>query len=211
MGIHHLWLFVVAGFLLNITPGPDMALIIAKSTQRGTRAGIAAAIGIATGLFIHIAAAAIGISAIIAASAAAFMVLKWAGALYLIYLGAGLLWSSQQMVRHTERRYSQLPFEFRRVFVQGFLTNVLNPKIALFFLAFLPQFVDVDAPSKSAALFSLGLLFNVVGTVWNFGVAWFAAALTASQSYAYVRLWLERALGVLLVGIGIKLALLERS
>ena len=86
MGIHDLWLFLALGLLLNITPGPDMALIIARSTQRGTRAGIAAALGVATGAFVHIAAAAIGISAIVVASAFAFSLLKWVGALYLIPL-----------------------------------------------------------------------------------------------------------------------------
>jgi len=101
MGIHDLWLFLALGLLLNITPGPDMALIIARSTQRGTRAGIAAALGVATGAFVHIAAAAIGISAIVVASAFAFSLLKWVGALYLIYIGIQILRTS---IRTTTRR-----------------------------------------------------------------------------------------------------------
>src|SRR5438105_3162520 len=96
MGIHDLWLFVVTGLLLNITPGPDMALIVARSTQQGTRAGVVAALGVGVGAFIHISAAAIGISAIIVASAWAFTVLKWIGALYLIYVGIAMVRTSFQ-------------------------------------------------------------------------------------------------------------------
>src|SRR5258708_38638575 len=91
MGIHDLWLFLAVGLLLNITPGPDMALIIARSTQRGTRAVITAALGVAVGAFVHIAAAAIGVSTVIVASAVAFSVLKWVGALYLLYFGIQIL------------------------------------------------------------------------------------------------------------------------
>jgi threonine/homoserine/homoserine lactone efflux protein len=210
MGIHDLWLFVVAGILLNVTPGPDMALVIARSTQLGTLAGMVAALGISAGLLVHIIAAAIGVSAVIVASAAAFAVLKWIGTLYLIYLGIQMLRSSLQTGKSPEQPQSHSPIDLRHVFVQGFLTNVLNPKIALFFLAFLPQFVDTDVPSKAVAFMSLGLLFNIVGTAWNFGVAWFAGALTSSKRYARIRIWLERGIGVLFVGVGVRLALVER-
>src|SRR5262249_2402383 len=155
---------------------PDMALIIARSTMQGTGAGLVAALGIATGLFVHILAAAIGVSAIVLASAVAFTVLKWIGALYLIYLGIQMLRSSLHTDKERRQLQSQPAMALRHVFAQGFLTNVLNPKIALFFLAFVPQFVDSNASSKAAAFITLGLLFNSVGTAWNFGVAWFSGA-----------------------------------
>jgi len=175
-----------------------------------------AALGIAAGLLVHIIAAAIGVSAVIVASAAAFAVLKWIGTLYLIYLGIQMLRSSFQTDKSPEQPQSHSPIDLRppidlrHVFAQGLLTNVLNAKIALFFLAFLPQFVDTDAPSKAVAFMSLGLLFNIVGTAWNFGVAWFAGALTSSKRYARIRVWLERGIGVLFVGVGVRLALAER-
>jgi threonine/homoserine/homoserine lactone efflux protein len=210
MRIHDLWLFLIAGVLLNITPGPDMALIIARSTQRGTRAGIVAALGVGAGAFIHIAAAAIGISALVVASALAFTVLKWIGAAYLMYLGIQMLRSSFQNKRPLKTPTPLLSNGLRQIFLQGVLTNALNPKVAVFFLAFLPQFVDVDAPAKVAALFTLGLLFDAVGTTWNIVVAWFAGRFAASIAYVHLRAWLERAIGGLFVLVGIKLALAER-
>ena len=210
MGIHDLWLFLAAGLLLNITPGPDMALIIARSTQQGSRAGMAAALGVGAGAFIHIAAAAIGISAIIVASAFAFSMLKWVGALYLIYIGIQILRTSIRTTTRQEQRQPLPPVSLRWIFIQGVLTNALNPKVAVFFLAFLPQFVDAEAPSVVAAFVTLGLIFNAMGTTWNIAVAWFAGTVGASTSYARTKAWLERVIGVLFIGVGIKLALAER-
>jgi threonine/homoserine/homoserine lactone efflux protein len=214
MGIHDLWLFLLAGVLLNITPGPDMALVIARSTQYGVRAGMAAAIGIGAGAFIHIAAAAIGISALVLASATAFTILKWAGAIYLVYLGVQMLRSSFARSRAAgavEAAAPLPPSGLGQVFLQGVLTNALNPKVAVFFLAFLPQFVDADAPSKVAAFIVLGLLFDAVGTAWNLAVAWAAGVFAASSAYGRLAAWLERAIGALFVAVGIRLALAERA
>lgn len=210
MGIHDLWLFLAVGVLLNITPGPDMALIIARSTQRGTRAGIAAALGVATGTFVHISAAAFGISAIIVASAFAFSVLKWVGALYLIYIGIQILRASIRTTTRQEHSQALPPGPLRQIFTQGVLTNASNPKVAIFFLAFLPQFVDADAPSKVTAFITLGMVFNATGMAWNIAVAWFAGKVGRSTGYARARVWLERSIGVLFLGIGIKLAFAER-
>ena len=215
MGIHDLWLFVMAGLLLNVTPGPDMALIIARSTQHGTRAGIAAALGVGFGAFVHIGAAAIGISALILASSAAFTALKWAGAIYLVYIGVAMLRASVRQSTGPVTTADATPLStspsLRQIFWQGALTNALNPKVAIFFLAFLPQFVDADAPSKIAAFLTLGLLFDAVGTTWNIIVAWLAGRFAASSASASVRTWLERAVGALFVGVGVKLALSERG
>jgi threonine/homoserine/homoserine lactone efflux protein len=210
MGIHDLWLFMATGLLLNITPGPDMALVIARSTQLGKAAGIAAALGVGAGCFVHIAAAAIGISAIVMTSAWAFSMLKWAGALYLIYVGIRILWSSWRPAASTGERGTAAGDDLRSIFLQGVLTNALNPKVAVFFLAFLPQFIDADAPSKVMAFVILGLLFNATGTVWNVGVACLAGRAATSAAFAPVRVWLERTIGALFVALGTRLALAER-
>jgi threonine/homoserine/homoserine lactone efflux protein len=186
-----------------------MALIIARSTQRGTRAGITAALGVAAGAFVHIAAAAIGISAIVVASAFAFSVLKWVGALYLIYIGTQILRTSIRTTMRQEHSHTLPPVPLRKIFVQGVLTNALNPKVAIFFLAFLPQFVDADAPSKVVAFVALGMAFNAMGTAWNIAVACFAGIVGRSAGYARAKVWLERAIGVLFISIGIKLAFAE--
>jgi threonine/homoserine/homoserine lactone efflux protein len=211
MGIHDFWLFLGAGLLLNVTPGPDMALIIARSAQHGTRAGIAAALGVGAGAFVHILAAAIGVAALIVASAYAFAILKWVGAIYLVYVGLALLRGSFQVVAATDAEMQATrPISIRRIFLQGASTNILNPKVAVFFLAFLPQFVDPEAPSKVAAFVTLGLIFNATGTLWNVGVAWFAGTLARSEGLRRARAWLERAIGAIFIGLGLKLALTER-
>src|SRR5471032_138313 len=134
VGTHDLWLFVISGLLLNVTPGPDTLYIVGRSSTQGLRAGAVAALGIGAGTLVHITAAALGLSAILAASAGAFTFVKIAGALYLVYVGIGLIRSSRN---RSGSDISIAPAPLRKVFVQGFLTNVLNPKVALFFLAFL--------------------------------------------------------------------------
>jgi len=208
LGIHDLWLFIVAGLVLNITPGPDMALILARSTQGGARSGIAAALGIGTGALVHIAASAIGISAILLASAAAFTALKVLGALYLIAIGLRMLWGPARTAAAGSQRTAGPPL--CTVFAQGFLTNVLNPKVAIFFLAFLPQFIDAGSPSKVAAFITLGLCFDILGTMWNLTVAWSCARLAAATWFPRFQAWLERALGIVFVVVGVRLALAER-
>src|SRR5689334_14675954 len=135
LGIHDLWLFIISGLILNITPGPDTAYIVGRSAQFGWRGGAAAALGIAAGCLVHVLACAIGLSALLAASATAFTLVKWAGAAYLCYIGIGML-----LMRESESAASSSAPEDRvtslsKVFWRGALTNVLNPKVALFFLA----------------------------------------------------------------------------
>lgn len=210
MGIHDLWLFVVAGLLLNLTPGPDMALVIARSARSGARAGSAAALGIGAGCFVHIAAAAVGVSALVMASATAFTLLKWAGGAYLLYVGFKMLCGASRPAAAEADPRAGAEGELRSAFLQGFLTNALNPKVAVFFLAFLPQFIDADAPSKAAAFLALGCLFNVTGTAWNLAVAWFAGRVGASARFGWLRGWIERTLGALFIAAGVRLALSER-
>jgi len=210
MGIHDLWLFIVAGLLLNITPGPDMALIVARSLRPGSRTGVVVALGVGAGAFVHIAAAAIGVSALILASATAFTILKYAGAAYLIYIGIQMIRGSFRASPATSKSDTDALITARQAFAQGFLTNALNPKVALFFLAFLPQFVDAEAPSKVQDFIVLGLIFDTVGTVWNIGVAMLAGRLATIRGSVRARAWLDRTIGTLFVGVGVKVALTER-
>jgi threonine/homoserine/homoserine lactone efflux protein len=208
-GIHDLALFVVAGLLLNVTPGPDTALVVGHSLRHGARGGMLTALGVGSGCFVHIAAATVGVSALLLASAAAFTVLKWAGAVYLAFIGLGMLLGRRAVVAAgTPAPVSRA--SGRSLYLQGFLTNALNPKVALFFLAFLPQFIDAGAPGKTIGFALLGLLFDVTGTLWLVLVA-----LAASRSAAHfsrnagLRLWLQRLIGAAFVAFAAKLALVR--
>jgi threonine/homoserine/homoserine lactone efflux protein len=206
-GIHDLWLFVLSGLLLNVTPGPDTLYIVGRSSTQGTRAGIVAALGIGTGALVHVCAAALGLSALLAASAAAFTVVKIVGAAYLVYVGISLIRSkSSSQSSPIAHGYRQTPM--RSIFFQGFLTNVLNPKVALFFLAFLPQFVSSGSESKPLAFLVLGVIFDLNGTIWNLVVAWSTARISRRLAAAgWFKTWFNRCVGGLFVFVGIRLAL----
>jgi threonine/homoserine/homoserine lactone efflux protein len=202
LGTQDLLLFVLSALLLNITPGPDTLYIVGRSSTQGLKAGVIAALGISAGIMVHVTAAALGLSAIFTASATAFAVLKLAGAAYLVYVGISLLRTRVVETRAPERA------ALRTVFIQGFWTNVLNPKVALFFLAFLPQFVDLDAPGKVIPLLFLGLLFNVNGTLWNLFVAWSSARVgRAVLAHGPAATWFNRSVGALFIYLGVRLAL----
>ena len=208
LGINELWLFVLSGLLLNVTPGPDTAYIIGRSIQLGWRGGVAAALGISCGCLVHVFGAAIGLSALLMTSSAAFAVLKLVGAAYLLFTGVQMLLSRPAPV--AEMSVQNDAIQLGRVFWQGALTNALNPKVALFFLAFLPQFVAADSPHKTAAFLALGLIFICSGTLWCLGVAAFAAKAAARirQSQG-VMLWINRLLGGMFVYLGFRVAMLE--
>src|ERR1700727_4058975 len=157
-GIHDFGLFFVSALLLNIAPGPDTAYVAGRSVQLGWRGGVAAALGIGTGGLSHVLAAAIGLSALLVASAAAFTAVKWLGAAYLCYIGLTMLFSRQTNSSEPDMRDGRA-VSLSRVFWQGALTDVLNPKVAMFFLAFLPQFVEVDGPHKPLAFLIIGVIF----------------------------------------------------
>ncbi|HEX2009482.1 MAG TPA: LysE family translocator [Roseateles sp.] len=212
LGIHDLPLFIISGLLLNIAPGPDSILIMTRSATQGWRAGSAAALGIGTGTCVHVLAAALGLSALLATSAWAFTIVKWVGAAYLVYIGLQMLGARRQRPAAEGMAPAGLPaLPWRKIFTQGFLTNVLNPKVALFFLAFVPQFIAPDAPHKALAFIVLGAIFNVNGMLW----CHFLAVSTALAS-ARLRVggalaqWLNRAIGALFLSFGIKLALADR-
>lgn len=208
LGIHDLWLFILSGLLLNITPGPDTAYIVGRSLQMGWRGGAAAAIGIGCGCLVHVFGASIGLSALLMASSTAFSLVKWIGAAYLCFLGIKLLLSRTPASDATGRAtFSNDIPSLRQVFWQGALTNVLNPKVALFFLAFLPQFVASDSPHKALAFLLLGLIFVGNGTAWCLGVAAFAArAAGRIRRSSRILPWINRALGGLFIYLGVRIA-----
>ncbi|THD57210.1 MAG: LysE family translocator [Bradyrhizobium sp.] len=209
LGIHELWLFVVSGLLLNITPGPDTAYIVGRSLQLGWRGGVVAVLGIEAGCLLHVFAAAVGLSALLAASSAAFTLVKWAGAAYLCFLGVRML-LARNAAPAAAAATGTGAISLRLVFVQGALTNALNPKVALFFLAFLPQFVAADSPHKAAAFALLGLIFIFNGTLWCLGVAVFTAgAASRVRKSGRAFAWINRGLGGLFVYLGIRIATVQ--
>src|SRR4051794_21358209 len=210
LGIHDFWLFILSGLLLNIAPGPDTAYIVGRSVQIGWRGGAAAALGISTGGLVHVFAAAAGLSALLMASTAVFTVVKWVGAAYLCFLGITMLSSRPPAMASGGATASHDPASLRQVFWQGALTNVLNPKVALFFIAFLPQFVAAEAPHKPLAFLLLGTIFIVNGTLWCLGVAVVAArAARRVRGSSAALLWLNRAIGGLFIYLGVRIAMLE--
>jgi threonine/homoserine/homoserine lactone efflux protein len=209
--LQHLLLFMAAGWLLNLTPGPDVLYIVTASLRAGVRAGCVAALGITAGCFVHVFAAALGLSALMAASATAFAVLKYVGAAYLLWVGVKILLAKAptnepdlmaQATVADGRTRSQ-------VFWGAFLTNVLNPKVALFFLAFVPQFIAPDAADKAITFLALGVIFNVNALPVNFGWAAAAAWMARRNSVQKSMRWLDRAAACMFIGFGLKLALAD--
>ena len=215
LGIHDLTLFIVSGLLLNIMPGPDSLLIMTRSATQGWRAGCAAALGVGAGTMIHIFAAALGLSALLSTSAAAFTVVKWVGAAYIVYMGIGMLRAKLRdgaVAGLAQPVDVARPLAWRKIFLQGFLTNVLNPKVALFFLAFVPQFIAADSSNKPLAFIILGAIFNFNGMLYCHGLALFTAfASTRLNIKPRVSLWLNRTMGGLFLALGVRLALSEQS
>jgi len=203
-GIHHLGLFIVSGLLLNLTPGQDTLYIVGRTMSQGRRAGLLSVLGISSGSVIHTLAAAFGLSAILATSAMAFSAVKLAGAAYLVYLGVRML--LDRSASPTEAR------EFARerdwtIYRAGLLTNVLNPKVALFFMAFLPQFVDPAADSRILSFLFLGGVFIFNGTLWCLVLVWGASAMSRRlRSNRSTGILLKRAAGAMFVGLGARLA-----
>ena len=167
--------FAVAGLALNIVPGADMTFVIASSARGGRREGIIAALGIGAGALVHVVAATLGISAVLESSQAAFDLIKWLGAAYLLWIAFSLL-RPRETAAGTIARPSGVGW---RLFRAAMMVNILNPKVALFFLAFLPQFVDPDAAVPALQILFLGLWFDLVGTLVNIIVALTAAGMAA--------------------------------
>ncbi len=200
--------FMAAALALNLTPGADMSYVLSRSLAQGRAAGIASALGIFGGSAVHSLLAAIGVSALLAASAVAFEILKWAGAAYLLYLAVRLAMTRAAHLALARAR----PASLRRIWVEGVVVNLLNPKVALFILAFLPQFTE---PAKGAVwlqILVLGTLFNLSGTLVNGTVALVAGSLADRlRDRPRIQLWMNRVTATVLGALAVRLALSERT
>lgn len=207
LSLENIILFTSAGILLNLTPGPDMIYTATRSASQGRNAGIVSALGIGTGTIFHIMAAALGLSAILMYSATAYEFIKWIGAAYLIYLGI------KSIIDRNRNLNSQNPDNdsLMKIYTQGVLTNVLNPKVALFFLAFLPQFIDASSENVTLQILLLGFIFDTTGTIVNCFVAVFfgklGGLLNSSQKIKRIQSWFT---GTVYIGLGVSLALSKK-
>lgn len=204
-GIINFEAFILAGVLLILTPGTDTMYILGRSVRQGKNAGLMSALGISTGVLVHCIFATLGLSIILAKSALAFEVVKYLGAAYLIYLGLRSMLTKSDLPKDWSDNSGQQ--SYRKIYISGVLTNVLNPKVALFFLAFIPQFVDPNYAQGTLAFSILGFVFLLMGTVWCILLAFFAARLSKGIRSNYrFKVWLDRVTGVLFVALGLKLA-----
>lgn len=201
-------LFALASLMLNVTPGADMLYVATRSTGQGIKAGIISTLGVMAGCMVHVTAAVIGLSAIIANSATAFMIIKYTGAVYLIYLGARSFFSKQNSFV-IEDRINKMPDT--KIFFQGAIANVLNPKVALFFLAFLPQFIEPDTKSPQTVILMLGIWFTFSGTMVNILVAFLFGTMGNWLAHkTWFLQWQNKITGTLLFMLGLKIALTKK-
>ena len=199
-----LLLFCIASTVLIITPGPNMLYIISRSVGQGRKEGIVSALGVDSGSLVHIIAVAIGLSALLVSSALAFAIVKYLGAAYLIYMGVNIL-----LERGSSKSIETLkPYSLWKIYYQGFFTNVLNPKVAVFFLAFFPQFVDVSRGAVTAQILVLGAIFILIGVAIDLIVASLAGTvgnyLTESIRFWKTQRWFT---GSVLIALGVSTAL----
>ena len=206
--LHSLLIFIGAGLLLNLAPGPDVLYIVARSISQGRAAGVVSALGIGSGCLFHVVAAACGLSALMLALPMAYDVVRYAGAAYLVWLGVRALVSKGGAMEVKTMERTPLWVIFR----QGVITNVLNPKVAIFFLAFLPQFADPANGPIAAQMLGLGLIFDFNGTLVCLGYALVASQLGDWLKSRYdLSTWINRVTGGLFIALGLRLALLERK
>jgi threonine/homoserine/homoserine lactone efflux protein len=206
MSTAHIALFLAASLALIVAPGPDSLYVLARGAAQGRRAGIISAFGTSTGLLAHTSAAALGVAALLQASTFAYTALKLVGAAYLIYLGVRTLLSKQSFSFPKDRERTTSVW----LYAQGALTNILNPKVALFFVAFLPQFADLRAGALAPQMLLLGGMFALLGLAYLILVAVLASTLSrflrARPAWAHRLRWLT---GSVLIGLGVRLALPE--
>lgn len=213
LGTHSLGVFAATVFVVNATPGVDMMFTLVRTLRHGVAGGIAAAMGVVVGCVVHTLVAAFGLAALLAASVTAFALVKWAGAAYLVWLAVGMLRASASaaepaLAAEVERVASPGPW---RLFRQGVLTNVLNPKIAIFFLALLPQFIDAGAPDKLLAFLFLGAWFCVQGGLFLIAFVLLVAPLGRWRASPAWRRGLNGAGAAIFMGLAARLALVERT
>lgn len=200
-------LFVVTSLFLISTPGPDMVLVMSRSIAIGQRAGVATAAGVSVGLLGHTVLASLGLGAILQTSAMLFTILKLVGAVYLVYLGVKSFRSPPSAMHLSEAK--SLPV--RTLFLQGAISNISNPKIAIFYFAFLPQFVSAESANSTAMLLLLGVVFDLLTFLIKSPIAVCAGRLSGwLRNRPHVETWLNRISGSVLMGLGVRLALEKR-
>lgn len=195
--------FLLASGAIIAAPGPAQALVLARTLAEGRRAGIQTAVGLNVGTLVHAVAAGLGVSAVLATSALAFNSVKYAGAAYLVYLGV-------QSWRQGERHEAPPAVPSHRDVTRAVITGILNPKVALFFLAFLPQFVDPTRASVMAQFIALGAIIACMDIVYECALVWLAAKLGPKLRSVRFQRWQHRGTGAVLVGLGARLAFVER-
>jgi threonine/homoserine/homoserine lactone efflux protein len=204
-GIDNYLVFVVSGILLNIAPGPDTIYILSRSISQGRNAGIASVLGICTGGLVHNACAAFGLSIVLAKSAELYGIVKIIGAVYLCYLGIEMFMNRNKRVKNTESIKNK--GSFWKIYSQGFLTNVFNPKVALFFISFLPQFIDSSRAHGPIPFLILGFTFFTTGTIWCLFLVFFASMITRGlRKNAAISHIMQKCCGGIFIGLGLKLA-----
>jgi len=204
MDINGYLIFIVASIILCVVPGPDMIYLLSRSIAQGKRAGIVAAIGINSGAYVHLTAAISGLSVILATSSFAFSIVKWLGAVYLILIGLQAIFTKNQLDIDRDDRSKQ---RLRVIFWQGFLSDVLNPKVAIFFLAFLPQFIIEDGINPTLQLIVLGVTVNIIAISVNILLVYFSSLATEGlRTNSQISVGLKKLMGTLFVILGIRLA-----
>ncbi|ACU91152.1 LysE family translocator [Desulfomicrobium baculatum] len=198
----HYPLFIITAVTLNLYPGPDTIYILTRSTAQGRAAGVASALGISSGCVIHALLGALGLAAVVMASATAYQMIKWAGAVYLVYLGLTML----RAYGHDAAHAVSTKQSTGRIYVQGVITSLLNPKVALFFLALIPQFIAPSAAHPGLSFLALGLTFVATSTLWSLVLAMAAGAFHRRLASGPGARWLKRLGGGLLIGLGARLA-----
>lgn len=210
IGIVHFETFLLAGILLNLTPGNDTIFILSKSIGQGKKAGIVSTFGIATGSVGHTLLAAFGLSIIIAKSILLFNIIKYLGAAYLLYMGYKMLTNKTQL--NTDGIIMTKSVNYLKIYRDGFFTNILNPKVALFFIAFLPQFIDTTYRNTVFPFLLLGTTFITTGTIWCMILAVFASAIFAKlKDNKKMSTYINKICGLSLIGLGIKVALIDKK
>ncbi|MEP7377248.1 MAG: LysE family translocator [Chitinophagaceae bacterium] len=209
-GIINFETFILAGILLNLTPGNDTIFILSRSIAQGKQAGIMSVLGIATGSIIHTTLAAFGLSLIIAKSIIAFHILKYAGAVYLIYIGYKMLTDRSQFTNENSLYLKRM--DLKKIYRDGVITNVLNPKVALFFIAFLPQFIDPSFTNTILPFMLLGITFTITGTLWCFFLASFSAAIAGKLTHnKKLSGYITKTCGAIMIGLAFKVAFTPKN
>lgn len=209
-GIIHFETFLLTGILLNLTPGNDTLFILTKSLGQGKKAGIISALGIGTGSIVHTILAAFGLSVIIAKSILVFNIIKYAGAAYLLYIGYKMLTDKRELNTGdvTERK----SVDYLKIYRAAIITNILNPKVALFFIAFLPQFIDPTLKNTIVPFLILGITFITTGMIWCLILATFASAIFIRLKHnKKVSGYISKICGLTLIALGVKVALTHKK